>query len=120
MPEVAPPSEQAGRHTPRQRHNLSDKPVVTLHAPFPQPKIRVPRLALGAIVLLMGNPAAQDPTPNPLPAANNRLTYFTNRFRDRGQGRSWTSRLRHRSSPGALICINGSTQLITFSRRSPR
>jgi len=71
MPDVAPPPEQAERHTPRQQHNLSDKPVVTLHAPFPQPKIRVPRLALGAIVLLMGNSLTQ--RPNPLPAANNRL-----------------------------------------------
>ena len=67
MPEVAPPPEQAGRHTPGQRHNLSDKPVATLLAPFPQPKMRVPRLALGAIVLLMGNPAAQHPTPQPPP-----------------------------------------------------
>ena len=61
MPEVAPLPEQVGRHTPRQRHNLSDKPVVTLHAPFPQPKIRVPRLALREVGLLTGNPLTQHP-----------------------------------------------------------
>ena len=39
---------------------------------------------------------------------------------DRGQGRPWTARLRHRSSRGAPTCIGGPREFIRISRHSPR
>ena len=86
-------------------------------APFSQPKIRVPLLALGAIVLLMGNSLTQ--RPNPLPAANNGLVECANSSIDQGEEQPWTTRVRHRSRPGAPTCIGGPGELIRISAARP-